>query len=137
MASKAISAQDSKLEIKVSQTATEITEIKSFKGFDGSASELDATTMRSTAKEFRKGLRDNGSFSVELNRVFDDPGQVALDAATASDQPSEFVLTLPNKVTATFSALVMSFDLNGGVDALVASTATLRISGAVVWGKVA
>lgn len=137
MASQAISAQDSKLEIKVNTTATEIKEVKSFKGFDGSASELDATTMRSTAKEFRKGLRDNGSFSIELNRVFDDPGQMALDTAQGSDQPAEFVLTLPNGTTATFSALVMSFDLSGGVDALVASTAALRISGAVTWGKVA
>lgn len=137
MASQAISAQGAKLEIKVDATATEIKEVKSFKGFDGSASELDATTMRSTAKEFRKGLRDNGSFSIELNRVFDDPGQMALDTAQGRDQPAEFVLTLPNKTTATFSALVMAFDLNGGVDALVTSTATLRISGAVTWGTAA
>jgi len=135
MASNAISAQGSKLSIKSGSPAAaiQIKELKSFSGFDGKASEIDTTTLDSEAKEYRKGLRDNGSFSIDLNRVYDDPGQMALDTAQGSPDPSEFELELPNGKKATFSALVLSFDLKGGVDNILASSASLRITGKVTW----
>jgi len=135
MASQAISAQGSKLSIQVGSpgTFTQIKEVKSFSGFDGKASELDATSLDSTAKEFAKGLRDNGGFQFDLNRVYDDPGQIALDEAQNDDATHQFKLELPNGKAATFAALVLSFDLKGGVDALLASSASLRISGKVTW----
>ncbi|AXE31636.1 MULTISPECIES: phage tail tube protein [Chromobacterium] len=136
MPSNAISAQGSKLSIESAgdkPSFVQIKEIQSYSGFDGKASELDVTTLDSTAKEKRKGLKDNGGFQFELNRVLDDPGQLLLDAAQNEDQPRRFKLELPNGKSATFSALVMSFDLKGGVDAVLKGSATLSISGAVTW----
>ncbi|MBX9348724.1 phage tail tube protein [Chromobacterium piscinae] len=134
MPSNAISAQGSKLSIMADgKVYTQIKEIQSFSGFDGKATELDATNLDSTAKEKRKGLQDNGGFQFEVNRVLDDPGQLALEAAKSNSQPQAFKLELPNGKAATFSALVMSFDLKGGVDAMLKGSATLSISGAVTW----
>lgn len=135
MASNAISAQGSKLSIESATpgTYTQIKELKSFSGFDGKASEIDVTTLDSTAKEFKKGLRDNGNFSFDLNRVYTDPGQILLDAGQGEEAAHNFKLELPNGKIATFAALVMSFNLSGQVDGVLAASSSLRISGAVTW----
>ena len=46
---------------------TAIANVKSFSGFDGSASEIDVTNLDSTAKEFKLGLVDSGSLSMEID----------------------------------------------------------------------
>lgn len=135
MASNAISAQGSKLSIESATpgTYTQIKELKSFSGFDGKAGEIDVTTLDSEAKEFKKGLRDNGNFGFDLNRVYTDAGQILLDAAQADPDPAKFKLELPNGKTAMFDALVLSFNLTGQVDGILSSSASLRISGSVTW----
>lgn len=105
----------------------------SFKGFDGQASELDATDLDSTAKEFLLGLQDWGTFSFDVNKDFTDAGQLALDAAKRSSAQKSFKLTLPNGKTKTFNGYVKNSPLEGAVDALVKQTGVnLRITGDVV-----
>ncbi|WP_087686808.1 phage tail tube protein [Pandoraea sp. PE-S2R-1] len=136
MASPAISAQGSKLEIgstDASPTYTRIRGFKSFTGFDGQASELDATDLESKAKEYLLGLQDAGNFNFDLNVNRSDPGQIALEAARKSGALRSFRLTLPDGQVATWSGLVKSTPLQGGVDAILTGTVNTRISGEVIW----
>jgi hypothetical protein len=58
-----------------SMTLKWVKEMTTFSGLDGEASDVDVTSMDSTAKEFLSGLGDNGSFKGDFNYVSDDPGQ--------------------------------------------------------------
>ncbi len=112
---------------------TKIENLVSFNGFDGQASELDVTDLDSTAKEYRLGLQDWGTFSFDVNRDMDDPGQQAMDTAKRTGAQKPFKLTLPNNKTKTFNAFVKNSPLEGGVDqVLKTSGVTLRITGDVV-----
>lgn len=108
----------------------------SFSGFDGEASDIDITTLASTAKEFRQGLQDYGNFSMEMFYDPNDLGQLELQTQKAAQATVTFVLTLPDDVVknkATFSAYVKSISIAGGVDDVARGTVNLKISGNVVW----
>ena len=60
---------------------TKISNVKSYSGFDGSASEIERTNFDSTAKEFILGLFDPGAFSIEVDQDNSDAGQLALMTA--------------------------------------------------------
>ncbi|MFP3548920.1 hypothetical protein SB748_36635, partial [Rhizobium sp. SIMBA_035] len=62
-------------------TWTKVKNVKSYSGFDGSATEIDVTDLDSEAKEKRLGLMDNGSFSIDVNVNMSDPGQAAMKTA--------------------------------------------------------
>jgi hypothetical protein len=113
-------------------TWTEIKNLVSFTGFDGQASEIDATDLASTAKEFLLGLQDWGQFQFDVNRDFNDAGQLALDASKRASTIKSYKLTLPNGKTKTFDAYCKNSPLAGGVDALLkTSGVSLRITGDV------
>lgn len=114
-------------------TWTQVKNLKSFSGFDGSASELDKTNLDSTAKEIGMGLIDNGNFTVEIDVDRADAGQAALRSAQVAGAIKTFKLTLPNSKTATFTGYVKKFSEQGGVDAIVKGSVDLRISGAVTF----
>lgn len=114
-------------------TWTGISNIRSFSGFDGSASEIDVTNLSSVAKEFRLGLIDPGQFTLEIDQNNADAGQIAMRAAQVASALKQFKLTLPNGTTATFNAYVKKFGSQGGVDAVVRSSVDMRITGAIVW----
>lgn len=107
--------------------------IISFSGFDGEANEIDVTTLCSTAKEYRLGLRDQGNFSVEINFDPDDVGQIAIESAQASGAVRAFELELSNGAKANFDGLVKSFSKTGGVDDVLKASVNIRITGDVVW----
>jgi hypothetical protein len=107
--------------------------IVSFSGFDGEASDIDITTLASTAKEFRQGLQDFGAFSIELQRDPSDAGQTEMLTAKAAQATRVCVLTLASGDVATFSAYVKSLSSAGGVDATVTGSANMKVTGAVVW----
>lgn len=114
---------------------TQIKECKSFKGFDGEASEIDVTSLDSTAKEFLAGLRDYGGIDFEMNWLPDDTGQVALRAAADAGTTKNWKLTLVSGTNdvASFAGFVKSVPISGGVDAAVAGSFRIRITGAVTW----
>lgn len=109
--------------------------IVSFDGFDGEASDIDITTLASTAKEFRQGLQDFGNFSIELMRDPQDTGQIELEDAKANQATRECVLTLPSGDIATFNAYVKSLTASGGVDGVVTGSCNMKITGSVVWSN--
>lgn len=135
MASTAIAAQGATLQVDKLTPGTadvSVANIKSFSGFDGEASEIDVTNLSSTAKEYRAGLQDFGSFSMEWNPDFTDDGQNEVRAAQASGAVKTFLLTLPNATTATFQGIVKNASsMSGGVDAVVDGSVSIKITGNV------
>jgi len=100
----------------------------------GSATEIDVTTLASTAKEFRQGLKDNGSMTFELIRDEDDAGQVELKEMEDAQATREFVITLPTSTlnVFTFDGFVTSLTTDIGADDVVRGTCTVKITGAIV-----
>lgn len=110
--------------------------VTSFTGIgSGKASSIDITTLASTAKEYRPGLRDFGTIQVGLVRNLDDTGQAALLAAEAAQLAYTTVIVLPSGTlkTATFQSFVESLTSDAKADGVVEGVCTLRITGAVVW----
>lgn len=101
----------------------------------GSATEIDVTTLASTAKEFRQGLRDFGSISVELIRNQDDLGQKEMFDAMGLQAVRTFIVTLPTSTAnvGTFEGFVQSLSTDINADGVVTGSATVRITGTVVW----
>jgi hypothetical protein len=112
---------------------TQVNNWKTYNGFDGQASEIDVTNLSSTAKEIRLGLVDFGNLTIEVDHDESDPGQAALLAAYNASTSRTFKVTLPNSNTATFTAYVRKFGVQGGVDQVVKRQIELRISGSVAW----
>ncbi len=110
--------------------------IVSFSGFDGEASDIDITTLASTAKEFRQGLQDFGNFTFELVRDPNDAGQAEMLTQKAAQTSSVCVLSFPDDVSlnvATFTAYVKSLSTSGAVDEVARGTGNLKVTGTVVW----
>ena len=117
----------------VSSVATTIGQVSSFDFGDGEAADIQITNLASTRHEFRQGLADEGGFSMELQRDPADAGQIVLLEARAAQATREVVITLASGDVATFNAYVKSVSNNAGVDEVLTGTATLKITGAVVW----
>jgi uncharacterized iron-regulated membrane protein len=135
MTSSAISAQGSVFAINATDETpavfVPVKNVKSYSGFDGAATSLDATDLDSTAKENVLGLQDWGSFSIDVNIDYADPGQAAMLASKRASTKKNYQLTLPSGDVATFLASVNSFPIAGGTDALLTATIALTISGDV------
>jgi len=101
----------------------------------GSASEIDITTLDSTAKEFAQGLRDFGSIEISLIRDQDDLGQVEMYNSMATQSTETIVITLPTSTAnvATFSGFVVSLSSDIAADKVVMGKAKIRITGTVNW----
>jgi len=123
--------------VGTSATATptawvQVKELKSLKPSGASASKIDVTDLDSTAKEYRSGLVDNGTFSADVNVLESDPGQAAVLAAFIAATVNTYKIVTPAK-TRTFSATCLKFptapDL--GVDSVQTGSAEWQISGAI------
>ena len=116
-------------------TAARLGNWKTWSGFDGQASDLDATDLDSTAMEYRMGLQDNGQLTLGLQINDTDDGQQALRGSLASAGPtSKVVITFKNGKTRTFQAYCKQFSEQGGVNQIIEGSAVLRISGSVTRG---
>lgn len=105
---------------------------KSYSGFDGAASEIDVTTMCSTAKEKDMGLQDFGSMSVELHYVESDALQIEAKAAKKDGNYRWFRLTKRNGYFKAWQGQVTSFGDSGSIDGVNSGTLSVSISGEVV-----
>lgn len=114
---------------------TNIANVTSFNGFDGSASVIDKTNFDSTAKEFMLGLVDNGQVSFNVDLAWSDSGQAAAEASRVAGTRKSWKVVLPSGTTptATFYAYTMKFSKGGAVDQKVAGMIDLKIDGAVSW----
>lgn len=110
---------------------TSIGNFKSFTGFDGQLTEIDASNLSSAAKEYITGLVDSGQFAIVIDLDNANAGHLAMRASHVASSLKPYKLTLPDSHTATFSAYVKKFPIDGGVDKIVGASIDLRISGAV------
>lgn len=138
MTSQAVSAQLTRLSISAQPSGsnaspisyTHIKEIRNFSR-EGDRSEIDVSSLDSTAKEYRLGLQDFGTLSFEALAVFDDPGQQALVSALASPSAYDFKLEYPDGSFDLFSALVKQWNLAGGTDDVLTRNGQIRLTGGV------
>lgn len=116
------------------KTWTAVNNVKTYSGFDGSASELDKTNMQSGAMEYAAGLQDFGQFSINVDVDDTDAGQIAMRAAKTSAATKAFRLRLPNGKQRVFKGFVKKFSEEGGVNQIVKASADIRITGTVNFG---
>lgn len=116
------------------KTWTAVNNVKTYSGFDGSASELDKTNMQSGAMEYAAGLQDFGQFSINVDVDDTDAGQIAMRAAKTSAATKAFRLRLPNGKQRVFKGFVKKFSEEGGVNQIVKASADIRITGVVNFG---
>lgn len=100
----------------------------------GSASEINLTTLASTAKEFAQGLRDFGSIELDLIRNQDDLGQLELFNSLAAQTTETIVVTLPSSTAnvITFQGFVVSLPMDIAADKIVEGKCKIRITGPII-----
>lgn len=114
-------------------TMTDIGEVKSFGGFDGSAPEIDTTHIRSTAKEYLIGLQDFGTVSLGISLVTD-AGQAKLRALKATGAIGTFSCELSDGRVCAFRGYVQTFTLDPLTpDSSVTGSVTIRVTGEPAW----
>jgi len=85
-------------------TWTVIGEVKDFAWSGRENKTADATNLQSTAVEFIATLPDSGTWEITTNRVSDDAGQLAVEAAwRARSTNVQFQLTYPKAASQTTS----------------------------------
>lgn len=104
---------------------------KSYSGFDGQASEIDTTTLCSTAKEKALGLQDFGGMSADMHYVEDDAFQVEAKVAKREALPRWFKLVKQNNYIKIFEGYVRSLSDSGAVDGTNSGTLAVTITGEV------
>ena len=110
---------------------TAIGEITSVGGPDGSASEIDVTDLSSTSKEFKMGINDEGSVTLELLFRPKNTQHAALRTAKKNRTLSNFQLLFTDspQTTWAFAAYVTGLSVSLSVDAATTGSTTLRITG--------
>jgi hypothetical protein len=129
----AIHSKKTKLEINTTgDTWVQIKGLKSFSGIGGgSPAVIDSTDLDSEAKEKLMGLKDEGQASFTFNYIPSDAGQIALQAARDVGDVASLRVTLNTNNRYEFDGYVMTAEVAGGVDELLALTSNVEVTGAV------
>lgn len=115
------------------ETFQQVMTIKSVSGPNPTRTEVDVTTLASTAKEILLGLKDNGEMSFPGLFDGDDLVQQAIIGDLGSDTPGNWRVEIPDGTKIAFSAFVKSFPLDLNADAAVGFTMGLRLTGDITW----
>lgn len=95
----------------------------------GSAAEIDTTTICSTAKEFRLGLEDSGTFTLNGHWKQGHPGHNEIRDA-ASDKLTRLIeVTFEDGSVFRALALVQQRSWSAAVDGVVTASYTFRLTG--------
>lgn len=131
----AVSTQGFKLEVSVDAGATylEVSQNTDIPDVSQEASDLDATNLQSTAKEYIAGLKDSQNVTLTGQRVVLSAGQNALRDNAGAAGTFMFRNTYSDGSILSYSATIKKFGVTGGTDAVMMFTATIRPSGAQVW----
>jgi len=114
-------------------TFTDFCELTGFNQQDGTADEIDVTTICSTAKEFEVGLSDAGSLTLDYNYAGNQTVQAALRAAKVAGTIIAFMLQLPNDGgTLIMFGSVQAQSISGSVSEVIKGSATIKLTGDIV-----
>ena len=100
---------------------------------------IDTTCLSASVKTKTTGLKDNGSFGIELNVDFEDAGYVLLQSEWVAGNTSSYELIFPLEegfVTArkaTFDGFIKVLPFSGSTDELVTGSGSIEIDGAITW----
>jgi hypothetical protein len=131
----AVSTQGFLLEVSVDAGATylEVSQNTDIPDVSQEASDLDATNLQSTAKEYIAGLKDSQNVTLTGQRVVLSAGQNALRDNAGAAGTFMFRNTYSDGSILSYSATIKKFGVTGGTDAVMMFTATIRPSGVQVW----
>jgi hypothetical protein len=111
--------------------------------FGATFQEITSEPLEAEATGKYKGMRNDGSLALTMERVPDDEGQQALIEALQSYDSFDFMVALNDKPAGAtskptrlyFPGKVLSYTTNvGGANNLVTASCTISIDGAVVEG---
>jgi hypothetical protein len=109
--------------------------IQSFSLEQPERAEIDVTCLTSTSKEYKFGLRDSGTLSIDLQYEPQSAGQLLLESSYASDDSYSFKIEYTDApaggtpTTKEFDGFVTSISESGATDDLVTESATIRLTG--------
>lgn len=134
MASTAVQAQGTTLQVDDSTPGTADTAVANFRSFSidpAEAPDIDKSNLSSTKREYYVGLSGSGTFSCEWDNDYSDAGQDAIRAAEGdSSAEKTFLLTLPNAETISFSGYVKAAGAaSGAVDGKLEGGCSVIIDG--------
>jgi hypothetical protein len=102
---------------------------------------VSTTNLQSSSEEFIGTIPDQGTWQLEGNRVGNDAGQVAMEAAFASGAVTPFVVQLPKTPAQTttgdkytFNGIVEDLNYDGmAPKTTISFKATLKVSGPITF----
>lgn len=107
--------------------------ITGFTGPSSSSPRVDVTHSLSTAREYKSGLTDSGTFSFEGNAVRGDAGFIALKQLRNSRLNADFIVADSDRLGfVRFNGGVESIERSGQLDGAVTFSASLFVSGSEV-----
>jgi hypothetical protein len=133
--SDAVSTQGFKFEVSIDDGTTwvEVKNITDIPDPTGEASDLDATNLASTSKEYIAGLRDSQSVTITGQRVATDAGQNILRDHAGDVAPAKFRNTYSDGEILEYLATIKKFGVTGSTDAVMMFTASIRGTGTGTW----
>lgn len=113
-------------------TLSEFCELTGINQQDGTADEIDATTICSNAKEFEVGLADSGSLTLDFNFAPNQTVQTALRNAKASGDDIAIKVTLPGDGGSIIMlGNVQATSFQAAVSGLWTGNATIKLTGEI------
>lgn len=91
------------------------------------ASEIDATALCDTTRQFINGLIDLGGADVGFNTDYTDAGQQMVRDLIGSNDEKTFKFVLPTGQYITWTAIVRTSSVDFGLDTKVESSASFRL----------
>jgi hypothetical protein len=99
---------------------------------DGSADEIEVTTICSNAKEFELGLSDSGSLQLDFNWAGNQAVQAAMRAAKSSGDQLAFKIVFPGDGGSVIMlGNVQSTSFQGAVNGVWTGSATIKLTGEI------
>lgn len=131
----AISNEDATATAYASATFKTIGGVLNIPELGGDRSVIDTTDLSSTAKTKLPGLIDNGSITFNLNYLEGDQGQDEAQEAFGSGELRWIKVTLPSPAAKAWHCMgfVKGFKVSGDMDAKIAASLAVELSGAAVW----
>ena len=111
--------------------------VTSINGFGTTRSEVDTTTLKSSSKMFKLGLKDNGTLQVETNYDPTDDQHQSIRDLNESGAKRSWQLVLMDDdgapaETFQFDGYVSGWSLRVDIDNVYKATLSIRITGDVV-----
>ena len=136
MSSNAILSQDTVIAVSQDESPpsfSDIPEVRTIGGPDGSAPTIDVTDLDSTAREYKLGLKDEGSFQLGIMYIPQNAVHQTLRDAWSDRTALRFRLTFTDATTTVweFTGYVTGLAGNIGVDTVVEATVGIKITGAI------